>query len=309
VNLTLQVVLTGLAAGSVYGLLAVGHTLVYRLTGIVHFALGDLVGLGVFIALFVTAGRGPVTASSASSWRFALGVVVALLATAAIGSGSYFAVIHQYLVRGSTLGWVAATVAIAFAIENILAVAFHRSAYVFPDPIPFDRAGNEGIVSVGGATFQLRSVFVIALGLVLVAALTYVIQRTRFGRGLQAIAEDSEGARVVGVPHDRYVGLAFGLVGAFAVVIAVAAAPSGSFTVTTGALLGVKGLVAAVVIGFGSPLGAFVSGLALGLGEAAIASGELFGHGFGPSYREVLPIAIALLVLAYRARARPVEAD
>ena len=50
-SLTLQIVLSGLAAGSVYGLLAVGHTLVYRLTGIVHFALGDLVGLGVFVAL------------------------------------------------------------------------------------------------------------------------------------------------------------------------------------------------------------------------------------------------------------------
>ena len=308
-SLTLQVILTGLAAGSVYGLLAVGHTLVYRLTGIVYFALGDLVGLGVFIALFVTAGRGPVTASSASSWRFLAGLAVALVAVAAAGSGSYFAVIHQYLVRGSTLGWVAATVAIAFAIENILAVAFPRSAYVFPDPIPFDRAGNEGIVSVAGATFQLRSLFVIALGLALVAALTYVIQRTQFGRGLQAIAEDPEGARIIGVPHDRYVGLAFGLVGALAVVIAVAAAPSGPFSVTTGALLGVKGLVAAVVVGFGSPLRAFAAGLVLGVLESGIASGELFGHGFGPSYREVLPIAIALVVLAFRARARPVEAD
>ena len=67
----------------------VGNTLVYRLTGIVHFALGDLVGLGVFIALFVTSGRGPLTAASASSWRFAAGLVVALLATAAFGSGSY----------------------------------------------------------------------------------------------------------------------------------------------------------------------------------------------------------------------------
>jgi branched-chain amino acid transport system permease protein len=309
VNLALQVVLTGLAAGSVYGLLAIGHTLVYRLTGIVHFALGDLVGLGVFIALFVTAGRGAVTAASASSWRFALGLVVALLGTAALGSGSYFAVVHQFLARGSTLGWVAATVAIAFAIENLLAVAFPRSAYVFPDPIPFHKAGNEGIVSVGGATFQLRSLFVIALGVVLVAALTYVIQRTRFGRGLQAIAEDADGARVVGVPHDLYVGLAFGLVGALAVVIAVAAAPSGPFSVTTGALLGVKGLVAAVVVGFGSPARAFVAGLVLGLVESTIASGELFGHTIGPSYREVLPIGFALLLLAYRTRVRVAEAE
>jgi branched-chain amino acid transport system permease protein len=309
VNLWLQVVLSGLAAGSVYGLLAIGHTLVYRLTGIVYLALGDLVGLGVFIALFVTAGRGPVTAASASSWRFAAGLVVALIATAAIGSGSYFAVIHQFLARGSTLGWVAATVAIAFAIENVLAVAFPRSAYVFPDPIPFHKAGNDGIVSLGGATFQLRSLYVIALGLILAAAVTYVIQRTRFGKGLQAIADDAEGARFVGVPHDLFVGLAFGLVGALAVVIAVAAAPSGPFSVTTGALLGVKGLVAAVAVGFYSPGRAFAAGLALGVVESAIGSGEISGHSIGPSWREVLPIAFALLLLAYRTRVRAPEIE
>jgi branched-subunit amino acid ABC-type transport system permease component len=309
VNLTLQILLSGLAAGSVYGLLAVGHTLVYRLTGIVHFALGDLVGLGVFIALFVTSGRGPVTAASASSWRFAAGLVVALLATAALGSGSYFAVIHQYVTRGSTLGWVASTVAIAFAIENTLAVVFQRPAYVFPDPLPFRKAGNDGIVSVGGATFQLRSLFVIALGILLAAAVTHVIRRTSFGRGLQAIAADVDGARIVGVPLDRYVGLAFGLVGALAVVIAVAAAPSGPFSVTTGTVLGLKGLVAALVVGFGSPQRAFAAGLGLGVVEAAIASGEVFGHGLGPSYREVLPLAFALLFLAARGRTRAPEPE
>jgi len=241
--------------------------------------------------------------------RGASTVVVALVATAALGSGSYFAVIHQFLARGSTLGWVAATVAIAFAIENLLAVAFPRSAYVFPDPIPFHRAGNEGIVHLGGATFQLRSLFVIALGLVLAAAVNYVVQQTRFGRGLQAIADDAEGARFVGVPHDLYVGLAFGLVGALAVVIAVAAAPSGPFSVTTGALLGVKGLVAAVVVGFASPARAFAAGLVLGVVESAIASGELFGHGIGSAYREVVPIGFALLLLAYRARAQAAEVE
>ena len=79
VNLSLQIVLSGLAAGSVYGLLAIGHTLVHRLTGIVHFALGDLVGLGVFAALLVTAGRGPVTQASASSWRFAAGLIIGVV--------------------------------------------------------------------------------------------------------------------------------------------------------------------------------------------------------------------------------------
>jgi branched-subunit amino acid ABC-type transport system permease component len=95
-------------------------------------------------------------------------------------------------------------------------------------------------------------------------------------------------------------------VGAIAVVIAVAAAPSGPFSVTTGALLGLKGLVAALVVGFSTPLRAFAAGLAVGVLESAIASGEISGHGIGPAWREVIPIGLALLVLAsYARRQRP----
>lgn len=299
-SLSLQIVLTGLAAGSVYGLLAVGHTLVYQLTGIVHFALGDLVGLGVFAALLVTAGRGPVTQASASSWRFALALIVGIAVTAAVSAGSYNAFIHPYLARGSTVGWVAASVAIAFAIQSFLQVLFIRPAYVFPDALPFHDLGNDGVINVGGATFQARSLFVIALGLVLARAVTVLVRRTRFGRGLQAISQDPDGARLVGVPLERYVSHAFALVGALAVLIAVAAAPSGPFSVTTGTLLGIKGLVAALLVGFSEPLWAFAAGLALGVVESAISSAQIGGHGIGPSWREVIPIGFALLVLASR---------
>jgi branched-chain amino acid transport system permease protein len=309
VSLSLQVLLSGLAAGSVYGLLAVGHTLVYRLTGIVHFALGDLVGLGVFTALLVTAGRGPVTQASASSWKFAIALLVGIAVTAAVSSASYNAFIHPYRLRGSTVGWVAASVAIAFAIQALLRAVFIRPAYVFPDPIPFHDAGNDGVVSVGGATFQLRSLFVIALGLLLAWAVTVLINRTRFGRGLQAISQDADGARLVGVPLERYVSRAFALVGALAVVIAVAAAPSGPFSVTSGSLLGLKGLVAALLIGFSEPLWAFAAGLALGVVESAIASAEIGGHGIGPAWREVIPIGFALLLVASRSRRQAPEIE
>jgi len=309
VSLSLQIVLSGLAAGSVYGLLAVGHTLVYQLTGIVHFALGDLVGLGVFTALLVTAGTGPVTQASASSWRFALALVVAVAVTAAVSSLSYDAFIRPYLRRGSTVGWVAASVAIAFALQSLLRVVFIRPAYVFPDPIPFHKAGNDGIVSVAGATFQLRSVFVIALGLVLAYAVSVLVTRTRFGRGLQAISQDAVGARLVGIPLEPFVTMAFALVGALAVVIAIAAAPSGPFSVTSGSLLGLKGLVAALVVGFSRPMWGFAAGLGLGVVEATISSADIGGHGIGPSWREVIPIGFALLLVASRSRRQAPEVE
>jgi branched-chain amino acid transport system permease protein len=124
------------------------------------------------------------------------------------------------------------------------------------------------------------------------------VRRTRFGRGLQAIAADVEGARVVGVPVDRWVGGAFALVGALAVVIAVAAAPGAPFAVGSGATLGLKGLVAALAVGFASPGLAFLAGLGLGVLEAALANGSAFG----PPYAAVVPLALALLVLALRGR-------
>ena len=231
-NLSLQILLSGLAAGSVYGLLAVGNTLVFRLTGIVHFALGDLVGLGVFLTLLVTVGRGPVTQAAASSWRFAARARRRAGRRPRRALGGPRLGVHPPVRRPRLdLGWVAASVAIAFAIEALLRVLFIRPAYVFPATRSGSTAGNDGIVSVGGATFQARSLFVIAVGIALAAGLSLLITRTRFGRGLQAISQDGDGARIVGVPVEPYVNWAFALVGVIAVVIAVVAAPSGPFSV------------------------------------------------------------------------------
>jgi branched-chain amino acid transport system permease protein len=300
VSLALQVLVTGLAAGGVYGLVAVGHFLIYRLTGIVHFAFGDLVGLGVFATLLVAAGTVPVSQSGVGSGRFALALVVGVAVCAAAGALSYGVAVEPYLVRGSTIGWIGATVAVAFAIRAALAAIFERPAYVFPDPFPFRDVGRGGFVTVAGASIQVRSFYVIALALALAALAAWTLARTRFGRGLQAIAADAEGARIVGVPVDRLTALAFGLAGALAAVAAVAAAPSGAFSPETGTLLGLKGLVAVLVVGFASPWRAFGAGIVLGVAESAIAGLRVGGVELGPECREVLPLAVALFWVATR---------
>jgi branched-chain amino acid transport system permease protein len=112
------------------------------------------------------------------------------------------------------------------------------------------------------------------------------------------VADDAEGARVVGVPVDLFVGIAFGLVGALAMIAAIAAAPGEAVNANTGTLLGLKGLVAALAVRFGPPLWAFGAGLLLGVLEAAIANVHLGSWQLGPEYREVLPIAFVLLLIA-----------
>src|SRR4051812_34482663 len=207
VALALQILAGGFAAGAIYGLVAVGHSLVFRLTGVVHFAFGELIALGVFVTLFVAAGSGPVSQTSVGGGRFLLALVVGLVVTAAASAGSYFLAIEPYRARGSVIGWVGASLAVAFAIRTLLVVFFDRPAYVFPDPFRF------GVWRVGDATIQQRSLFVAAVALALAGAGWLLLQRTRFGRALEAIAQDFDAAVLVGLPVARLVGSAFALAG------------------------------------------------------------------------------------------------
>lgn len=307
-SLALQVLVTGLGAGAVYGVVAIGYSVIYRLTGIVYFAFGSLIGLAVFVALLVAAGSAPISQAGVSAPRFLLALATGFVVCAAVSAGGYLLAVHPHLVRGSTIGWIAATVALAFAIQSAIEVFFTRPSYVFPDPIPFRSIGQAGYVNAGGATIQVRTFFVLAVGAALALLATWVIQRTRFGLGLQAIAADAEGAAIVGVPVNLNITAAFGLAGGLAALAALVAAPSAPFATDAGALLGVNGLLAALLAGFGSPWAAFGTGLALGVAEAAISSLNVFGLELGPEYREVLPIAFVLVLIAVRSARRPLTA-
>ncbi len=116
--------------------------------------------------------------------------------TAAASAGSYFLAIEPYRARGSVIGWVGASLAVAFAVRTLLVVFFDRPAYVFPDPLPF------GIWHVGGATIQQRSLVVAAVAFALAALGAALLRRTRFGRALEAIAQDFDAAVLVGLPGD-----------------------------------------------------------------------------------------------------------
>ena len=174
----LQILASGFAAGAVYGLIAVGHAVVFRLTGVIHFAFGELIALGVFATLYVAAGSGPVSQTSVGGLRFVVALIVGLVVTAAASAGSYLLAIEPYRARGSLIGWVGASLAVAFAVRTLLQVSFDRSAYVFPDPIPFHRIGSDGFWHVGGATIQARSLFVAAAALALAGLATYLLRRT-----------------------------------------------------------------------------------------------------------------------------------
>jgi len=91
-----------LSAGGVYGLIAIGHSLIYRLTGIVHFALGDLIGLGAFVTLLVAAGTQPLTQETVSEGRLTLAMVAGIAVCVLVGTAGYFAVVQPYIGRSES---------------------------------------------------------------------------------------------------------------------------------------------------------------------------------------------------------------
>lgn len=297
--LFVQVLVTGLAAGAGYGLVALGYSLVYRLTGVVHFALGELVGLSVFAALFVSAGTGPVTRSNLSAGVFLLAVGAGLLVAGAAGAALYGGAIRPFLSRGSVAGWVGAMVATAFAVRGLLAASFVRQGYVVPDPFGFERLGTGGVVSVAGASLQVRTFFVLAVGVALAVSTGWLLARTSYGRALQAISSDLWAARAIGLPVEALLASAFALAGVVAGLAAIATTAGTVISVDTGALLGLKGLAAALLAGFGSTRRVFIAGLALGVFETAIASLDLGALTLGPAYRDVLPLALAVAAIAF----------
>src|SRR3954469_13047476 len=174
-SLAVQVVFTGLSAGGVYrlggsghpllyGLVAIGHSLIYRLTGIVHFALGDLIGLGAFVTLLVAAGTEPLTQETVSGGRMALAMIVGVLTRVIVGAAGYVAVVQPYIGR-SAIGWVAATLALGFAIHAVLDASFSPPPYVFPGPTASHRISLAGLVTILGAEIHVRAFAVLGVAI------------------------------------------------------------------------------------------------------------------------------------------------
>jgi branched-chain amino acid transport system permease protein len=154
---------------------------------------------------------------------------------------------------------------------------------------------------------QVRALFVIAVAIGLALGSVWLLRRTRLGWGLRAIVEDVEGARLVGVPVDFLVPIAFGLVGGLAALAAIVASPSAPVTLDTWPLVGVKALAAAVVVRFALPWPAFGAGLALGLGEAALAELSLGAFRLEPGWAAVAPLVLVVVVLAVRPPAEALD--
>src|SRR5260221_3678778 len=297
-GLVLQVVVTGIAAGAAYGLVATGFALVHRLTGVLQLAHGDLVAAAVFLTLFLVAGTSPVTQSNVALPGRLAAAIGAVVAGAAAGALLELVLGRPFFRRGGTRGWLGGLVAVGFAIEGVLTAAFPRSASVVPDV--FRLGGVRPIDVGGGAALEWHTLAVLATSLVVAAATAWFRGRPPAGVGMTAVADDPMAARLTGLPVDRLVAGAFALAGALAAVAGIVAFSGNAVTPDAAVVLGLKGIAAAVLARMGRPRRVLAAGIAIGILAGALASLHVPGLpslALGPEWRDVAPLLVVMLAL------------
>jgi branched-chain amino acid transport system permease protein len=297
----LQAGLSGLAAGAVIALVAVGFTLVWSLTRVLAFAHGDIVVAAVLTGVLVVVGRTPV-AISLDPVRSVAVVVVAIAVGVGLSVLAYAVTVRPFLDRSQRaedlLGWVAGGVTAGLVVRTALGLALPAAFYAVPDPIHLDALTTSGSVALpGGGSVGVRVFPVLGVALVVAVAVDVFITRSRLGRSMRAVSDDVDAAVLCGVPLERIVLLAFALAGLLAAVAGLLQAPAQSgVAVDDGALLGISGAAAAVLGRLGSARGAVVGGLGLGVAQQLLA---LDAH-LGPGWAAALAPAVLVAVLAVR---------
>ena len=296
----LQAVVSGLAAGAVLGLVALGFTLVAGTVRVLHRAHGDLVVAAVFTGVLVVLGRTPVATSLAPLPALGFALLVLTAGAALSGAVGWFAV-RPHLPDSATgrpadpLGWVAGLVAAGLLLRAVLGLLLPQEAYAVPDPLRLDSLTRSGVLTLpGGGVLPARVPAVLVLGLLAGLAAERWLVRSRFGHALRAYADDPDAAALVGIPGRRVVLLSFVAAGLLAGLAGLLDAPGAALGVDDGVVLGLTGIAAALLGGLGSLRGALAGGLVVGVVQSLAVSG------FGAEYADVVPLGLLVVLLAVR---------
>lgn len=275
----LQYTLTGLAAGSLYALVALGLVLIYRSARVLNFAHGDMATFGTFVAFTLATSGRPL-------W---ISLPLALLAGAVVAVVFYFAALVPAQRKGATqLGQVILTLGLALIFQGVTVYQWGAEPTSFPFPLSDTKVWKVGPVYV--SELAIGTLAAAALASLLLFLLT---QKTRLGLAMRATSENLQAAQTLGIPTRQVLAFAWGAAAALGVVAGVFLAPVLMLDPFFMLDPMFKGLAAAVLGGLNSLPGAVVGGLILGVVES-LAGGYLAME-FKSSLAFVLIVAVLLV--------------
>ena len=251
----LSYLINGISLGSVYAIIALGYTMVYGIAKMLNFAHGDVIMVGGYVAftMMMNVGVNPIIAELAS-------IVVCTVLGIVIEAVAY----RPLREAASPLAVLITAIGVSYLLQNVVLLIFSSNPKSFPSVVGFpDLKLADGALIITGET-----IVTILSCIVIMAALTTFINKTKPGQAMLAVSEDKGAARLMGINVNGTIALTFAIgsgLAAIAGVLLCSAYPS--LTPYTGAMPGIKAFVAAVFGGIGSIPGAMVGGILLGVIE------------------------------------------
>ena len=276
----LQQLVNGLSLGSIYALIALGYTMVYGIVKLINFAHGDIMMMGAYAGYFVLVAMGP------SPIGFCVAMFVAMLFCALLGL-SIERLAYRPLRNAPRLNSLITAIAVELILQNLMRVL----PFVGPNPRQFPTISvkpvNFGDVSIDG----IKALVIIG-SVVLMFALTFLVNYTKTGKAMRSGAYDMQASGLMGRNVNKTIGITFAigsvLAGAGGMLYATAYP---MIDPLMGYMPGLKAFVAAVLGGIGSIPGAMVGGFILGVAETLT-------KGYGPSnYADAISFAILIIIL------------
>ncbi len=275
----LQLIVSGLANGCVYGLIALGFVLIYKATEAVNFAQGDFMMLGAFMCIGFTN-------EAFFGLPFWVSVPMAIAAMAAFGY-LFDVTILRHMFGQSQTAIVILTIAFGFVLR------FAAGAIWTHEPVSLETPFAGQFIRSGGVVLGVNEIIIIVVTAILTLALYLFFSRTKLGVAMQAASQNQLAAYYMGIPVKRIQSMVWALSGAVAAIAGILFASKGAIDPSAG-LLGIKAFAAAAIGGFGSLPGALLGGLIIGLVEP-------FAARYGPvGISQIAPYAILILVLIFR---------
>ena len=274
----LQLIVSGITVGAIYALLGLGFVTIFRSSGVVNFAQGEFTMLGGLLTFYLL---------KTVSLPYLGAVIVAILVTALIGIAMYQIVIAP-LGRAPLLSMVMVTVGASLFIQNTALLVWG------PDAVRLPGISGDAPIRLGDVAILPQSPWVLLIAAVILAVLYLLNNHTLMGKAMTATATDPLAASLVGVSTGGMVRLSFAISAGVGALAGIALAPIVPINFIFGALLGMKGLSALILGGWGKATGAVIGGIALGLIET-------FGASVLPAgYKDAIAFLILIAILYFR---------
>ena len=274
----LQLLISGLATGGIYALIAIGFTLLWQTSQTINFAQGEFVMLPAFFML----------AAMNLGLPFWGAVGIGIILSALILGVLFKRLIVDPMIRHGVLPLAIATMALAVFLKEAVKEFYSAEAQ------PFPALGAATNVTILGATVAVQSLIVLAVAVAAVVALQLFLNGTRAGRQMQATAQNPTVARILGIPVERMILIAFVINAVLAALASALVTPIYLAKFTNGETLGIAAFIAAIVGGFNQVRGAIVGGLLLGVADNFAAAY------LSAPYRAALPLLILIVVILFR---------